>query len=143
MSIFVVPLSIHTDQGSNFVSEVFQELCIFLGITKTRTTSLRPQSDGMIERANRTIEDMLTSFVSENQNDWDEHINLLMLAYRSAQHESTGVSPYEMLFAKQPTLPIDLVLGKPNHQQTTPVQTDYVDQLQQKLEKIHDPQNFF
>ena len=92
----------------------------------------------MVERANRTIENMLASFVSDNQNDWDEHIYLLMLAYRSSEHESIGVSPYEMLFAHPPTLPIDLILGKPKQNQPVQSYTEYVEHLDKKLGKIHE-----
>ena len=101
-------MEIHSDQGSNFESQVFKEMCKLLGLHKTRTTSLRPQSDGMVERFNATIENMLASFVSENQKDWDEYIFLLMMAYRAAVHETTKVSPYEMMFGRTINLPIDL-----------------------------------
>ena len=75
-----------------------------MGIEKTRTTPYRPQSDGMIEGANRTIANMLTAFVDKNQRDWDEHIPMLMMAYRSAVHESTGISPHEMMIGRPITL---------------------------------------
>jgi transposase InsO family protein len=52
---FGVPQSLHSDQGTQFESLVFQELCRLLGITKTRTSALHPQSDGMVERAIKTI----------------------------------------------------------------------------------------
>ena len=74
ISRFGVPLLRHTDQGATFESQLFQEMCQILGIKKTRTTKARPQSDGMIERANRTILNMLSAFVSEHQRDWDEII---------------------------------------------------------------------
>jgi transposase InsO family protein len=70
ISILDVPMEIHSDQGSNFESQVFKEMCKLLDLHKTRTTSLRPQSDGMVERFNATIENMLASFESENQKDW-------------------------------------------------------------------------
>ena len=53
-----------------------------LGIDKTRTTPLHPQSDGMIEHFNWTIEVMLSKFVAENPRDWDSHLPILMMAYR-------------------------------------------------------------
>jgi transposase InsO family protein len=80
ITIFGVPMQIHTDQGTNFESNLFKALCKYLDIDKTRTTVMRPQSDGMAKRYMRTIEDMLSSFVGTRQNDWDKYIPLIMMA---------------------------------------------------------------
>ena len=76
--------------ATNFESKVFQEVCKLLVIDKTRTTPRRPQSGGIVERANRTIQSMIASYISVKQDDWDEHIPLFMLAYRSSVHETLG-----------------------------------------------------
>ncbi|CAC5416679.1 unnamed protein product [Mytilus coruscus] len=107
ITILGVPMEIHSDQGSNFESNVFREMCKLLGLHKSRTTGLRPQRDGMVERLNSTIENMLVSFVSENQKNWDEYIFVLMMAYRASAHD------------------------KPEYS------TEYVDELSTKLDKIH------
>jgi transposase InsO family protein len=138
VSIFGVPMQLHSDQGQTFESDVFQEVCKILGIEKTRSTPYRPQSDGMIERANRTIENMLSAFVDQNQKNWDDLIPLLMLAYRSAVHESTGVSPNEMVFGCSATLPVDLILGRADPKRyDQQLHSEYAHNLMQKLEKIH------
>ncbi|GBL81222.1 Transposon Ty3-I Gag-Pol polyprotein [Araneus ventricosus] len=89
ISRYGVPMILHSDQGTNFNSGLFTELCKLLGILKTRTTALHPESDGMVERFNRTILNHLSLFVSKNQTDWDTHLPLFLLAYRSADHEAT------------------------------------------------------
>ena len=62
-----VPLQIYTDRGRNFESVLFKEVCRLLSIEKTRTTTLHPQSDGMVEQLNRTLEAMLSKFVQDNR----------------------------------------------------------------------------
>lgn len=84
VSQFGVPLILHSDQGQNFESTVFSEMCSLLGITKTRTTPMHPQSDGMVERFNRTLEAQLSKFVEDHQQDWDTHLPLLLMACRTA-----------------------------------------------------------
>ncbi|GBM80712.1 Retrovirus-related Pol polyprotein from transposon 412 [Araneus ventricosus] len=69
ISCYGVPMIQHSDQGTNFNSALFTKLCELLGILKTRTTALHPESDGMVERFNRTILNHLSLFVSRNQTD--------------------------------------------------------------------------
>ncbi|GFX25220.1 retrovirus-related Pol polyprotein from transposon 412 [Trichonephila clavipes] len=62
--------------GRNFVSVVLKGVCELFGIDKTKTTPLHPQSDGMVERFNRTILNNLSLMVSKNQQDWDQKVPL-------------------------------------------------------------------
>lgn len=59
------PGSIHSDQGKQFESKLFQEMCRLFEIDKTRTSPYHPQSDGMVDRMNRTIKDILSKYVNK------------------------------------------------------------------------------
>ena len=71
---FGIPEQLHTDQGRNFESTIIKEM---LGTTKTRTTPYHPQSDGMIERFNHTVLNMLSKVVSDDEHSWDLHLPTL------------------------------------------------------------------
>ena len=68
---FGPPAVLHSNQGRNFESTLLHEICNFMGITKTRTTSYHPQCDGQTERQNRTIQAMFSAFASNRRDDWD------------------------------------------------------------------------
>ncbi len=134
---FGVPLYLHSDQGRNFEAAVFAEMCSLLGIKKTRTTVLHPQSEGMVERMNRTLEAQLSKFVDDHQRDWDEYIPLLLMAYRTAEHEATGYTPPKIMLGRNLRLPIDLLCGRPDGEHAEQV-SSYAHELQQKLEQVHE-----
>ena len=112
-SRFGLPFQLHSDQGPEFMSALFKELSKLLEIEKTFTACYRPQSDGFIERFNRTVQQMLSMFVSEHRNDWDDHLPYVMMAYRATIQESTGCSPNLLMLGREITLPIDLMVGSP------------------------------
>jgi len=115
VSRYGVPKKVHSDQGSQFTSRLFTEMCRLLQIEKTRTTPYHPESDGMVERFNRTLCAMLSAFVNENHRDWDDQLPFVMMAYRSSEHETTGVTPNLMMLGPETTIPLDLAYDMPTH----------------------------
>lgn len=132
---FGTPRSLHSDQGRNFESKLFQELCRLLQIHKSRTSPYHPQSDGLVERFNRTLLAMLTSFVNDNQLNWDALLPYVMLAYRSSVHASTSVTPYKVLFGREIVLPVDIMLNRDSGEPFSSVE-EYVARMKDTLATV-------
>ncbi len=117
---FGQPRYCHSDQGRNFISKVFQGVCRIMDIKKTMTSPYWPQSDGLVERANRTITGMLRCYLKEHDKEWDEDLSLITMAYRSAVNESTGKTPNMMTFGREINMPFDVIYGGPPNEQISP-----------------------
>ena len=71
---FSIPLQLHSDQGQQFESDVMKEVCQLPQISKTRMTPYHPQSDGLVERFNRTLISMLATSAQDNPTQWESHL---------------------------------------------------------------------
>ena len=136
---FGAPGELHSDQGRNFEAEVFAEVCRRLGVRKTRTTPLHPQSDGLVERFNRTLAVQLAILTDRRQQDWDRHLPLVLWAYRTAVQESTKCTPAALMFGRELRTPIDLVFGAPPEPEIGGKPgMDYYRQLRERLREVHE-----
>ena len=107
-----VPVQVHSDRGGNLESaEIIKEVYKMMGIYKSANTSYRPQTDGGVERLNRTIKNMLWKFCQKNPANWVLSLPQVMFAYRTSVHSSTGFSPFFLDKGRLPRLPIDLLMG--------------------------------
>ena len=92
------PKSIQSDQGSNFMSGVFQQMMHQLNITQYKSSAYHPQSQGTIERFHQTLKNMMRCYCLGFEKDWDEGVHLLMFAARESVQEALGFSPFELVF---------------------------------------------
>ena len=131
------PKRLHSDQGANFESKIIKELCSLCGIEKSRTTPYHPMGNGVTERFNRTLLQMLGTLTVEQKQNWKKYVGPMVHAYNSMRQETTGHTPYFLMFGRQPRLPVDMAfdLGQDNTKQ--PI-TNYVSDMKERLQKAYD-----
>ena len=93
-----VPSELLSDRGPSFLSGLMEEIYRAMGIHKVNTTAYHPQTDGLVERFNRTLIDMLSQTTDSGEQDWDLKLPFILFAYRATPQASTGESPFFLLF---------------------------------------------
>lgn len=135
--LYGFPKTILSDQGRDFESKLVKELCQLAGIQKIRTTPYHP-SGNPVERWNRTLINMLRSLEDDQKTDWRKSLPAVVHAYNSCIHQSTGYSPYFLMFGRHPRLPIDLAFGIDTEQRNRGSTRQYVKQVREQLTSAYD-----
>ena len=131
------PARIHSDQGRNFESSILKELCKIAGVQKSRTTPYHPMGNGCTERFNRTLLSMLRTLEDNKKRQWKKYVPQLVHAYNCTQHQTTGYSPYYIMFGRQPRLAADVLLNLKFPERDNGCQTSYVQDLSKRLETAY------
>ena len=82
------------------------KLCRLTGVQCNLTSAYHPQSNGLDERFNQTLQWQLLKFVDTEQTDWDLYIDAILFSYRVSTQDSTKHSPFLLVYGRQPRLPI-------------------------------------
>ena len=136
ISRYGCPYDLHTDQGRNFTSGIFEELCKMLNIRKTRTSPYHPIGNGQVERFNKTIIQMIKAYLKGEQKDWDKYLGCLAGAYRASVHESTGFTPNQLMFGRENRMPVDLMYSLLPSEELS--YEDFVQRFKKKTERAYD-----
>ena len=103
---------------------------------KSHTSIYHPQGNSGPERFSRTLLDMLGTLENSQKLDWKKYINSLVYAYNCTIHESTGVSPYELMFGRKPKLPIDAMFDDARDQDEGSKATkEYINDLKDRINR--------
>lgn len=127
----------HSDQGRDFESRLIHELLSMLGIKKSRMTPYHPQGDPQPERFNRTLLDMLGTLNVQDKSKWSRHISHLVHAYNCMLNESTGHSPYYLMFGREARLPVDVAFGVSSDGTSTKSYLRYVKNMKRELQAAY------
>jgi len=113
------PATVLSDNGPQFRSTFFQGVCSLLGISNRYSTTYHPQTNGQVERYNRTFVGQLRKYVEDHQDRWDELVSMLTLAYNSRPQQSTGVAPLEFVTPERVrSLSVERLVGSPAPEET-------------------------
>lgn len=128
ISRFGVPLHVITDRGSQFESELFQELARLVGFHRLRTTSYHPQTNGMVERMHRTLK---TSIIARKQ-EWLLALPIALLGIRASLNES-NLSPFRMITGADMLLPLPILQDVTDSEEYT---SETIKQLSKEMAKF-------
>ena len=107
-----VPKHIQSDQEREFVNSLNDHLIKLTGVQHVISTAYHPQSNGLDERFNETLQRALIKMIEENQSEWDKFLDSVLFAYRTSKQASTQFSPFFLLYGRELRLPKELSISK-------------------------------
>eukprot|EP00731_Ephydatia_muelleri_P029866 Em0021g389a len=109
-----LPRVLLSDNGSEFCNALNDQLSEMLGIKRRLTTPYHPQVNGLDERFNQTLQNMLVKYVSSKKDMWSHYLDTCAFAYmyNTSRHDSTKYTPFMLMFGRRATLPIDVELER-------------------------------
>ena len=119
---FGMPRVIISDNGPNFASKLFAELCKSVGTKHKFSTPYHPQTSGLTERMNRSLIAILRNYINDGHDNWAEMLEYVAFAYRGSVHASTMESPYYLVHGRDPRMIIDHILQFQPDNPITPIQ---------------------
>jgi transposase InsO family protein len=133
------PRTISSDKGTNFMSELFQEVCKLLQVKRINSTSFNPQMQGKVEKFHLGLNQSMSHYVNKYGNDWDEFVNYALMAHRSVPHSITRYSPFYLLYGREMRLPTEDDLSP--EKSVTTNNGNHKDSVQHHLETLADRLN--
>src|SRR5260221_2407879 len=132
-----VPRELQSDQGTQFTSDLMKEVCRLVSISQLVGTPYNPKNQGLCERFNGTLKQMLKKMCVEKPSDWDRYLPALLFAYREVPQASLGFSPFELLYGRALRGPVQILKelwSKEEVDPETKTPYQYVLELSQKLQ---------
>ena len=104
-----MPNRVQSDQGREFINSLNDKLFKLTGVQHIISAAYHPQTNGLDERFNQTLQRALFKMVNKNKNQWDKFLDSVLFAYRTSRQASTKYSPFFLMFGRELKLPIDLI----------------------------------
>merc|ERR1711860_195429 len=128
-----VPKTCQHDQGTNFMSKIFQQVLYEMGIQDDHSTAYHPESQGALERFHQTLKSMLKKYCQQYDKDWDNGVHFVLFAAREAVQESLGFSPFELVFGHSVRGPLLFLKEKWLNEKSQLNLLDYVSDFKERL----------
>ncbi len=138
LPLWGAPIQIESDQGTHFTGQVAKQICQMLNIKQRFHIPYRPQSSGMVERANRTIKESISKQVAQHKNQWIDALPTVLTILRATPSKATGISPFELMTGRVMKLPIDPEIAPADlGPLVVATQQSVLKQLRERLEVLH------
>jgi len=137
------PGRILTDRGTHFNNQLLNGILKKFQVEHLLSTPYHPQTNGLVERFNRTLIEALSKVATENLSEWDKYIAPVLFAYRTNRHSTTRITPFYLVYGREAKLPTDNTTIEEERHVINHIETQ-VDQLplirNQAQRKIHEEQ---
>ena len=135
-----------SDKGSNVDGDTLNEVCRLLHIEKRRTSGYHAQGNGFAERSIRNIRELLRTALLDKSlapKHWREILNSILFAVNTSKSSSINCTPFEIVFGRKPTLPVDIAFEIDGSGVTAASASEYLQDLKvQLLENIRHASKF-
>lgn len=125
------PSAVITDRGTAFTAELMQDVLQLTHSSHRKSTAYHPQTNGLTERLNRTLADMLSMYVDVEHKMWDEILPYVTFAYNTAVQETTQFTPFELVYGRHVTSTLDAMLPVDDNSPTS----EHVEEFVQRAEE--------